>query len=89
MMNIMNGNKFKKTLIFATVFSILVAKVISDKKLQKINKDPTVGQYLNRLTEFFEHESLDYMQDEFLNLVQFGVYPKDAFSIVVFNGELN
>lgn len=83
-----------KRLAFAIIGTIVAAAVVvsqinSAKKLKSKKNDPTIGQYLNRLVEFFGPEELDRAQDEFLNMVDFGMYPREAFSIIVFNGELN
>lgn len=88
----MNGDKksfFIKASIAALSIVILYSKHKSHKKLGSLKNDPTIGQYLNRLIEFFSDDSLDRAQEEFLDMVDFGVYPKDAFKILTFNGELN
>lgn len=88
----MNGDKksfFLKASIVALGIGILYSRRNSYKKLANLKDDPTVGQYLNRLIEFFSDDSLDRAQEEFLDMIDFGVYPKDAFKILTFNGELN
>lgn len=88
----MNGDKksfFLKASIVALGIGILCSRRNSHKKLANLKDDPTVGQYLNRLIEFFSDDSLDRAQEEFLDMIDFGVYPKDAFKILTFNGELN
>lgn len=74
----------------AIAITIVVARHISMKKINNMTeKDPSVGQYLNRLIEFFDSENIEKAQDEFLNMIDFGVMPQDAFGILVFSGDLN
>lgn len=88
----MNGDHkaaIKSLLVAGFVVGLLVSRFFSSRKLELLKKDPTVNQYLNRLVEFFSDDSLPRAQDEFLTMVDFGVYPKDAFKILTFDGELN
>lgn len=88
----MNGDK-KSLILKGSLIALLTlafySKHVSSKKLFNLKKDPTLGQYLNRLIEFFNEESLDRAQEEFLNMVDFGMYPHEAFKILTFDGELN
>lgn len=90
----MSGESFNKgikmSLCAALAVALIVSQKISTKKLKTIySQDPTINQYLNRLVEFFDTQRIDQAEDEFLNMIDFGVLPRDAFSILVFNGELN
>jgi hypothetical protein len=61
----------------------------NSNKLKAVKKDPSINQYLNRLTEFFTDEDLNNAKKEFLNMIDFGMYPKSAFGVLTFDGELN
>jgi hypothetical protein len=77
-----NGDK----LAFITFMFILGASIgsrNSRKKLDRKELDPSIGQYLNRLIEFYPTYQLDYIEDEFLTLVDFGFSPSEAFKTVV------
>ena len=77
-----NGEK----IVFLTFMFLLgskLGKANSKKKLMQKNSDPSIAQYLNRLVEFYPNYQLDYMEDEFLTLVDFGLSPSDAFNAVV------
>ena len=77
-----NGDKVA-FLTFMFLLGSSIGRINSKKKLQKKNNDPSIAQYLNRLIEFYPESQLDYMEDEFLTLVDFGLSPSDAFSAVV------
>jgi len=77
-----NGEK----IVFLTFMFLLgskLGKANSKKKLMQKNSDPSITQYLNRLVEFYPNYQLDYIEDEFLTLVDFGLSPSDAFNAVV------
>lgn len=76
-----SGEKF---LLHATAFTIgvLLSRKLSYKNLNIKNNNPTIVQYLNRLSEFFENNNLDKAEDEFLTLVDFGISPTSAFESV-------
>lgn len=77
-----NGEK----IVFLTFMFLLgskLGKANSKKKLIQKNNDPSIAQYLNRLVEFYPNYQLDYIEDEFLTLVDFGLSPSDAFNAVV------
>jgi len=81
-----NGEKF----LFLTssfLLGCILAKNNSKKTVIKHN--PTINQYLNRLKEFFDSENIDRIEDEFLNLVDFGINPNAAFDAVTWDGDLN
>lgn len=82
-----SGKKFRKKIkygiLIALVLSIYLGQRSSMRKLvAHARKDPTLGQYLNRLIEFFDTANIDYAEDEFMYLVHFGVYPHEAFDII-------
>jgi hypothetical protein len=82
--------KLKIGVLAGLTIVLVIARNISIKSVKKMtHKDPTIGQYLNRLVEFFDSEKIDQAQDEFLNMIDFGVMPQDAFGILTFSGELN
>ncbi len=83
-----NGDKL------AFVFSMFllgafIGKNKSKKKLISAQLDPTIPQYLNRLLEFYDTNLLSQAEDEFLNLVDFGLSPKNAFLSLIQDGELH
>lgn len=79
MMNMKNGEKALFIFIMFTVGS-LIGKSNSKKKIIEKSKEPNIGQYLNRLIEFYDSNSIDIIEDEFLNMVDFGMSPQSAFS---------
>jgi hypothetical protein len=86
-----NGKSFrtllKLTCVGIVAMTLVISRSRSKKSLDKLSKDPTLVQYLNRLIEFFEPEQLPYAEDDFLTMVDFGVYPHEAFRIVTHVGE--
>lgn len=85
-MKMKNGDKF----FFMTTFFLigcLLAK--NNVKKDKQRENPTLSQYLNRLKEFFDQEKIDEVEDQFLNLVDFGINPNAAFDSIIWNGDLN
>lgn len=81
-MNMKNGNKLT-FLLFMFLLGSNIGRASSKKHLNKKEKDPSINQYLNRLIEFYPDYQLDYIEDEFLTLVDFGISPKEAFNAVV------
>lgn len=78
MMNMKNGEKVTFLLAMFAIGSI-VGRLNSQKKIVQKNNQPNIGQYLNRLTEFYDSNVMECIQDEFLNLVDFGMSPHNAF----------
>jgi hypothetical protein len=77
-----NGDK----IAFVTLMFILGASIGSKNSRKRLNEkqlDPSISQYLNRLIEFYPKYQLDYIEDEFLTLVDFGFSPSEAFKTVV------
>jgi len=88
MMSMKNG---EKTLFIFMMFALgsLIGKSQSKKKIVEKSKEPNVAQYLNRLIEFYDSNTLDIVEDEFLNLVDFGMSPKNAFGAVTHKQVIN
>jgi len=80
-MNMKNGEKAAFLLAMFAIGSV-VGRLNSQKKLVQKNNQPNIGQYLNRLTEFYGSNAIEYAEDEFLNLVDFGMSPQSAFTAV-------
>lgn len=76
-----NGDKF---IFLALMFALgsSIGRHSSKKNLKHKEHSPSIYQYLNRLIEFYPDYQLDYIQDEFLTLVDFGLSPSEAFSAV-------
>ena len=80
--NMMNGKKV--IIICASAFILgFYIKNQSYKKIKENNNNPTLNQYLNRLTEFFDTDTLDVVEDNFLTMVDFGISPRSAFESVI------
>lgn len=67
--------------------AIFLGRKSSIKKLEASKANPSIHQYLNRLVEFFDAYSIDKAQDEFLTMVDFGLYPHEAFEIITYSPE--
>lgn len=80
-----NGDKYA-FICAAFLFGSLIGNIRSRKKIVALNNEPSINQYLNRLTEFFDSSSIEYVEDEFLTLVDFGMSPRNAFSSLVNGG---
>ena len=61
----------------------------SKKMSEEHRKNPTLHQYLNRFKEFFNEDRIESIEQEFFNLIDFGMSPEMAFESITFNGELN
>lgn len=89
----MNGND--KCSLASIGISVLILGAIVYSQTKSLNKlklntsDISIQQYLNRLTEFFNENELPNVKREFLGMIEFGMYPKNAFKILTFDGELN
>lgn len=81
MMNMKNGEKLTFLLAMFAIGSVIGKSHSRKKLIEKIN-EPNIGQYLNRLIEFYDSNTIDIVEDEFLNLVDFGMSPKNAFSAI-------
>jgi len=81
-----NGEKFF-LLTSSFLLGCLLAKNTSKKNVY-INS-PTINQYLNRLKEFFDIDNIDEIEDEFLNLIDFGINPGAAFDAVTLDRGFN
>ncbi|MDA0345059.1 MAG: hypothetical protein O3C54_03770 [Proteobacteria bacterium] len=80
-----SGDKYA-VVCLAFLLGSAIGKVRSKKKIIRLNKQPSIEQYLNRLTEFFDCNYLEYAEDEFLTLVDFGMSPENAFGSLVNGG---
>jgi hypothetical protein len=67
----------------ASIISTIIISELSRKKIADLNRTPSIQQYLNRLIEFSDSESLDKFEDQFLTMVDFGSSLSDAFDTVV------
>lgn len=81
MMNMKNGEKAVFILAMFAIGSV-IGRLNSQKKIKQIINQPNIGQYLNRLTEFYDSNVIEYVEDEFLNLVDFGMSPQNAFCAI-------
>lgn len=89
----MNGND-KCSVVSISIGALALGAIIyfqtkSLNKLKLNTSDISIQQYLNRLTEFFNENELPNVKKEFLGMIEFGMYPKNAFKILTFDGELN
>jgi len=78
--------KIGYSLIFfgAIATTYIVLNCANKKNNNKNINSPTIAQYLNRLIEFFDSDSIDLAEDNFLNLVDFGISLNGAFESTVF-----
>jgi hypothetical protein len=58
---------------------ILLAKVMGNKSFKRIYREPSLFQYLNRFSEFFDSEYIPEVQDLFFYLVDSGLSSDQAF----------
>lgn len=78
------SGKIKAALLCSVgIVAIAVGAEISRKKLINLNRGPSIQQYLNRLIEFSDTDSLDMYEDQFLTMVDFGSTLNEAFDAVV------
>ena len=78
----MNG-KTVATILAMSILGFAIGKANSKSihSIKKLNKvGPTNQQYFNRLTEFF-YDDLPSAQAEYLDYVDMGFNPSDAFDI--------
>lgn len=87
-MNMKIGD-IKKIVLIGLVAGIVIEKLISDKNFKSLNQKPSINQYLNRLSEFNVDKSLVDIQNQFIELIDFGLSPEGAFNIIQYNGESN
>lgn len=77
----------KLALVAGVSAAIFYGRKSSMKKLEATKANPSIHQYLNRLVEFFDMTNIDKAQDEFLTMVDFGLYPHEAFEIITYSPE--
>ena len=80
-MNMKNGKYLIPVLCGGMMLLMIRKKYIDLFKSHML--DPTVFQYLNRLIEFYDFENLSNAQKDFLNLIDRGVSPFDAFDQII------
>lgn len=80
-MNMKNGKYLIPVLCGGVILLVIRKKYINLFKSQML--DPTVFQYLNRLIEFYDFENLSNAQKDFLNLIDHGVSPFNAFDQII------
>lgn len=89
----MNGDQKKSSwnpIFFCFIIGgLMFFQSKSSKKLKNNCKDASIQQYINRLTEFFDSDQMHLVRKEFLEMIDYGLYPKNAFKILTFDGELN
>ena len=76
-----NGKYLMPVLCGGVVLFMIRKKYINLFKSQM--RDPTVFQYLNRLIEFYDFKNLSNAQKGFLNLIDHGVSPINAFDQII------
>lgn len=74
----MNG-KDKLAAIAGFGLGVLIARIISNKKMISIKSQPSIFQYLNRFSEFFDNEHIPRVQNVFFDLIDNGLNPNEAF----------
>lgn len=79
-----NGNK-KIYLILGILAAVYIKNMLFDPFFYYKN-NPSISQYLNRLIEFFDSRSINSMQDIFLQMIDHGLSPKEAFNTVIMKG---
>jgi len=80
------NNKFKKIIIISTLIGYVSFRLMSNKSLKEKIIGPSLIQYLNRLTEFYDNELIHLAEDKFLTFVDFGISPNAAFEILIEEG---
>lgn len=78
----MNG----KSIIIATavlVGIILPCMAISMRSLSRYENYPEIRQYINRLIEFFDIENFIVAKTKFIDLIDHGLDPDQAFNLIV------
>lgn len=80
--NMTNG----KNLIIGSVLLIGIIGYFQYRSINSLNKYknyPSIRQYLNRLSEFFENKDLKQMEFKFLSLIDTGVNLPSAFDMTI------
>lgn len=78
---------YKHIFVFGIGIAYIVYRKNNFNSIKQKNNEPNIGQYLNRFTEFFDVKYLDIAEDNFLNLIDFGMSPKAAFLAIIDTGE--
>lgn len=81
MKNMKNGK-----VILAICSTILVGifmKNIFFDPFEQYKKNPNIAQYLNRLIEFFDINYIQIIESKFLEMVDYGLDPSEAFNLLV------
>lgn len=79
-----NGNK-KIYLILGILAAIYIKNMLFDP-FSYYKNNPSISQYLNRLIEFFDSRSINSMQNVFLQMIDHGLSPEEAFNTVIMKG---
>lgn len=81
MKNMKNGK-----LLF-TIGSILLAGIVVRNvffdPFEYYKKNPNIAQYLNRLIEFFDIRYINIVQSRFLEMIDHGLDPSEAFNLLI------
>lgn len=77
-----NGNT-KYVIIAGLVCGYLFFNYSNKKTLTKINKQPTIRQYINRFEEFFDKPEIESAYADFLIMIDMGFSPSAAFELIM------
>jgi hypothetical protein len=69
--------------ICSILFIGIVMKNIFFDPFEQYKKNPNIAQYLNRLVEFFDISYIKIIESKFLEMVDYGLDPSEAFNLLV------
>lgn len=81
MMNMKNG-KLLFTASCVVLVGIIMKNIFFDP-FEHYKNNPNTAQYLNRLIEFFDIRYINIVKSRFLELIDHGLDPSEAFNLLV------
>lgn len=77
-----NGN-IKYVILTGFVCGYFLFNYKNKRTLTKIDKQPTIRQYINRFEEFFDKPEIESAYADFLIMIDMGFSPSAAFDLIM------
>jgi hypothetical protein len=79
----MKSGKVKFVIAAGFLCGVIVSSHNARKAIHRLNREPTLGQYMNRFREFYDKNDLHYVYSDFFTLINDGFSPQRAFDSIL------